>query len=373
MFQKKVPNGGNVPGVEAIGHERAGGGPNNDFGLDFIEAMFKWTKTFCEKDSDGDGQTNGQELGDPPEAVGEHCLRADAVEPEVVVVAEPEATEAEAAEPEAAEEKEVEEKKKDAVMQAAVHSTQYEAGTQQEKELTAGTPALHASVMLSAMQAFIGTIAAFAAFSAPQASGYSMYAMRVPNGDKVPGVTALGHLDPVLAGPMNEFGMDMIDADFHWTKEFCMKDSDGDGQTNGQELGDPCCEFVFRKSPKSVDTAVKIANASVKAGEEPKTEASAVKAEETATETAVQAETVTEDTEESVKVSSQKTEGANETAEEEEAAAVQIQTAGVSSGLFSSSLLSAAVVLGLLVFVVMRMRRRRSQWTLLPQQGRRTQ
>ncbi|KAG2772186.1 hypothetical protein JG687_00014689 [Phytophthora cactorum] len=252
------------------------------------------------------------------------------------------------------------------------------------------------------MQAFIGTIAAFAAFSAPQASGYSMYAMRVPNGDKVPGVTALGHLDPVLAGPMNEFGMDMIDADFHWTKEFCMKDSDGDGQTNGQELGDPCCEFVFRKSPKvrwtegvshpgdatfmsdpklwegmvceeSVDTAVKIANASVKAGEEPKTEASAVKAEETATETAVQAETVTEDTEESVKVSSQKTEGANETAEEEEAAAVQIQTAGVSSGLFSSSLLSAAVVLGLLVFVVMRMRRRRSQWTLLPQQGRRTQ
>ncbi|KAG3189178.1 hypothetical protein PC128_g11898 [Phytophthora cactorum] len=251
------------------------------------------------------------------------------------------------------------------------------------------------------MQAFIGTIAAFAAFSAPQASGYSMYAMRVPNGDKVPGVTALGHLDPVLAGPMNEFGMDMIDADFHWTKEFCMKDSDGDGQTNGQELGDPCCEFVFRKSPKvrwtegvshpgdatfmsdpklwegmvceeSVDTAVKIANASVKAGEEPKTEASAVKAEETATETAVQAETVTEDTEESVKVSSQKTEGANETAEEEEAAAVQIQTAGVSSGLFSSSLLSAAVVLGLLVFVVMRMRRRRSQWTLLPQQGRRT-
>ncbi|KAG3242623.1 hypothetical protein PI124_g12539 [Phytophthora idaei] len=231
------------------------------------------------------------------------------------------------------------------------------------------------------MQAFIGTIAAFAAFSAPQASSYSMYAMRVPNGDKVPGVTALGHLDPVLAGPMNEFGMDMIDADFHWTKEFCMKDSDGDGQTNGQELGDPCCEFVFRKSLKvrwtegvshpgdaafmsdpklwegmvceeSVDTAVKLANASVKAGEEPKTEASAVKAEETATETAVQAETVTEDTEESVKVSSQKTEGANETAEEEEAAAVQIQTAGVSSALFSSSLLSAAVVLGLLVFVV---------------------
>ncbi|EGZ29182.1 hypothetical protein PHYSODRAFT_378845, partial [Phytophthora sojae] len=87
------------------------------------------------------------------------------------------------------------------------------------------------------------------ALAAPPASGYSMYAMRVPNGDKVPGVTALGHLDPVLAGPMNEFGMDMIDADFHWTRDFCMKDSDGDGQTNGQELGDPCCEFVYRKNP----------------------------------------------------------------------------------------------------------------------------
>lgn len=26
-----------------------------------------------------------------------------------------------------------------------------------------------------------------------------------------------------------------------WTKEFCQTDSDGDGQTNGFELGDPCC------------------------------------------------------------------------------------------------------------------------------------
>ncbi|ETN07985.1 hypothetical protein PPTG_12499 [Phytophthora nicotianae INRA-310] len=179
-FQRKVPNGGNVPGVEAIGHERAGGGPNNDFGLDFIEAMFKWTKTFCEKDSDGDGQTNGQELGDPccefefranekvrwTEGVshpGDPALKsdpklwegivcgADAVEPEAPKVAEPVATEAvteaEATGPEAVAEKEIE-KKEETVLQAAV---QGEAGTQQEKELTAGAPALHASVMLSAI------------------------------------------------------------------------------------------------------------------------------------------------------------------------------------------------------------------------------
>ncbi|KAK1933864.1 Temptin [Phytophthora citrophthora] len=235
------------------------------------------------------------------------------------------------------------------------------------------------------MRAFLGVIAAFAV---SRVTGYSMYAMRVPNGDKVPGVTALGHLDPILAGPMNEFGMDMIDADFHWTKEFCMKDSDGDGQTNGQELGDPCCEFVHRKNPKvrwtegvshpgdaSLKSDPKLwegivceetaANTSVDAGQEAKTEA--------VEKTTVQAETVTEDTEEPVKVSSQKTEGANETAEEEAPTAAKDEAEGAAPALFSSSLLSAVVLLGLLAFVAVRMRRRRSQWTLLPQQGRRTQ
>ncbi|KAG7382120.1 hypothetical protein PHYPSEUDO_005196 [Phytophthora pseudosyringae] len=249
------------------------------------------------------------------------------------------------------------------------------------------------------MYAFVAVLAAFVATAAPQASGYSMYAMRVPNGDKVPGVTALGHLDPVLAGPMNEFGMDMIDADFHWTKAFCEKDSDGDGQTNGQELGDPCCEFVYRKSPKvrwtegvshpgdaalmadpklwegivCEEAADAAATASTDAGEGAKTEAVAVKTEETEVATAVQAETVTEDTEEPVQVSSQKTEGANETAEEEVAAAPQNEAAGAAPALSSSSLLSVVAVLGLLAFVGVRVRRRRSQWTLLPQQGRRTQ
>ncbi|EEY58615.1 uncharacterized protein PITG_10722 [Phytophthora infestans T30-4] len=210
------------------------------------------------------------------------------------------------------------------------------------------------------MHVFIGATVVFAALTIPQAVRYSMYAMRVPNGNKVPGVTALGHLDPKLAGPMNEFGMDMIDADFHWTKEFCMKDSDGDGQTNGQELGDPCCEFVFRKNPKvrwtegvshpgdatfmsdpklwegvaceeSIDTAARPPNTSANVGEEAYTEAAAaVKVEETATEEAVSTETTTED------------------AEEHEAATVQSETAEASSALFSSSLLSAVVVFGLL-------------------------
>ena len=28
-----------------------------------------------------------------------------------------------------------------------------------------------------------------------------------------------------------------------WTKELCREDSDGDGRTNGQELGDPDCTW----------------------------------------------------------------------------------------------------------------------------------
>ncbi|KAL3666376.1 hypothetical protein V7S43_008627 [Phytophthora oleae] len=167
IFQQKLPNGGNVPGVDAIGHERAGGGPNNDFGLDFIEAMFKYTKTFCEKDSDGDGQTNGQELGDPccefefranekvrwtegvshpgdPELKSDPALwegivcGAELVDPGAAV--EPEDT----AEPK---EKTTEDKAKEKAEETTLLAVK-ETGNQ--PELTAGAPALHASVMLSA-------------------------------------------------------------------------------------------------------------------------------------------------------------------------------------------------------------------------------
>ncbi|RLN55425.1 hypothetical protein BBJ29_002651 [Phytophthora kernoviae] len=271
VFQQKIPNGGNVPGVSAVGHERPNiGGPNNDFGLDFVAAMFQWTKQFCEKDSDGDGQTNGQELGDPccefdfrknkkmrwTEGIshpGDPEFKADPALWEGIVCggdAEPqEATQeatkaaetAEAAEEQVVEEEEAKNKQEEAAVEteeevlAAVQGG--EAGS-----VGGGAPALFSSMVLSAGALFVVVMYLV------MVSSYSMYAMRVPNGDKVPGVTALGHVDPVLAGPMNEFGMDMIDADFKWTKQLCMKDSDGDGQTNGQELGDPCCEFVFRKN-----------------------------------------------------------------------------------------------------------------------------
>ena len=60
------PNGANVQGVAAIGHKNVGGGGvTNLYGQNFGSAGLKWTSALCTMDSDGDGQSNGLELGDP--------------------------------------------------------------------------------------------------------------------------------------------------------------------------------------------------------------------------------------------------------------------------------------------------------------------
>ncbi|RUS91460.1 hypothetical protein EGW08_000784 [Elysia chlorotica] len=72
-FQNQIPNGNQVPHPckanfmwPGVGHEnRLGGGVNNQFGLDFKDAGYWWNEDICRADSDGDGMTNGQELGDP--------------------------------------------------------------------------------------------------------------------------------------------------------------------------------------------------------------------------------------------------------------------------------------------------------------------
>ena len=69
--------GSMVPNAEAVGagcnlcHVSGGGSPRNGFGLD-VEALVTvngrevfWTPELAALDSDGDGFTNGQELGDP--------------------------------------------------------------------------------------------------------------------------------------------------------------------------------------------------------------------------------------------------------------------------------------------------------------------
>ncbi|GFN79665.1 N-acetylated-alpha-linked acidic dipeptidase-like protein [Plakobranchus ocellatus] len=72
-FQNQIPNGNNVPHPclanymwPGVGHEnRLGGGVRNPFGQDFARMGYRWSSQLCQADSDGDGRTNGDELGDP--------------------------------------------------------------------------------------------------------------------------------------------------------------------------------------------------------------------------------------------------------------------------------------------------------------------
>ena len=69
-----VPNGAITfeEGERVLGHF-AGEPENNNrdsFGDDFIRFNKKWLPDLCLEDSDNDGRTNGQELGDPDRAEG---------------------------------------------------------------------------------------------------------------------------------------------------------------------------------------------------------------------------------------------------------------------------------------------------------------
>lgn len=72
-FLNSVPNGHAFENEwPALGHvapqpaEYMGRGfPRNPFGIDFRAAGLRWTASLCQKDSDGDGLSNGEELGDP--------------------------------------------------------------------------------------------------------------------------------------------------------------------------------------------------------------------------------------------------------------------------------------------------------------------
>ncbi|POM67455.1 Cleavage induced conserved protein [Phytophthora palmivora] len=78
-----------------------------------------------------------------------------------------------------------------------------------------------------------------------------IYVSRIPNGENVPGVTALGHEDTIGEDTTrNVFGIAFEEASMGWTKEMCEADSDEDGQTNGQELGDPCCIWREGDNPQ---------------------------------------------------------------------------------------------------------------------------
>jgi hypothetical protein len=66
QFVSLIPNGANVGGgaVRAAGHNSPNGGSRNAFGSDFAANQLTWTTQLCQRDSDGDGLSNGFELGD---------------------------------------------------------------------------------------------------------------------------------------------------------------------------------------------------------------------------------------------------------------------------------------------------------------------
>nr|AIG56112.1 secreted protein [Achlya hypogyna] len=88
------------------------------------------------------------------------------------------------------------------------------------------------------MRTAVGLLAVAAVCSA-----FSTYRLRIPSGLGVPGVSAVGHENKVGGGRPTQFGKDFERLGGRWTKALCELDSDGDGATNGQELGDPCCEW----------------------------------------------------------------------------------------------------------------------------------
>jgi len=94
---------------------------------------------------------------------------------------------------------------------------------------------------------------------AAQAGARPFYQEAIPNGDRVPspcepGATwaGVGHLAAGGGGELNDFGKDFLRNGMSWPA-VCPLDSDGDGMTNGEELGDPNCEW--RKSGDAVQAA----------------------------------------------------------------------------------------------------------------------
>ncbi|RLN65533.1 hypothetical protein BBJ28_00013998 [Nothophytophthora sp. Chile5] len=74
--------------------------------------------------------------------------------------------------------------------------------------------------------------------------GLPTFVARIPNGDGVSGVAALGHANSAGGGALNVFGEAFDSAGRQWTTALCQEDSDGDGATNGEELGDLCCTWT---------------------------------------------------------------------------------------------------------------------------------
>ncbi|KAL4232010.1 hypothetical protein ACF0H5_009588 [Mactra antiquata] len=84
------------------------------------------------------------------------------------------------------------------------------------------------------------------------------YQLLIPNGAAVPDPCtpgsiwlAVGHYDPIHhTHDKNPFAQAFAAAGHVWTTALCQADSDGDGATNGVELGDPNCVWTVGATPE---------------------------------------------------------------------------------------------------------------------------
>lgn len=102
-------------------------------------------------------------------------------------------------------------------------------------------------------------IALLALLSAVQC--YQTYQARIPNGLRVPDPCntaqfwpGVGHQKRAGGGTRNTFGVLMGDVQIQWGRSVCQADSDGDGRTNGEELGDPNCQWAMGGNPPVLST-----------------------------------------------------------------------------------------------------------------------
>ena len=94
----------------------------------------------------------------------------------------------------------------------------------------------------------------FAAFLLEQVVAYPSYQPDVPYGVAFNSGggkgTALGHKGGNAVGRRsNQFGVDYLSAGGNWLSGLCQADSDDDGFTNGEELGDPNCTWIRGQVP----------------------------------------------------------------------------------------------------------------------------
>lgn len=80
---------------------------------------------------------------------------------------------------------------------------------------------------------------------------YQQDLAKLPNGNTY-GIT-LGHPGGATK-KATPFASSFYSAGQKWSKAFCQADSDGDGQSNGLEMGDPCCLWVVGKTPMITTT-----------------------------------------------------------------------------------------------------------------------